>query len=170
MRGSKRTAEELDLELVKHPSKEDPFAKVNKDGYYLCTSCGNALYSSEDKFSSDSKFPAFRKGLPKALKYKYDYTYGMKRTEIICGTCEGHVGHIYRDAKMAGDRDPNAKNRHCVTTGAIKFVEELPKTEQQGPEADTPQEHTKYDVLRSGALFLLPAAIFGATVMMKAGR
>ena len=115
MRGSKRTAEELDLELVKHPSKEDPFAKVNKDGYYLCTSCGNALYSSEDKFSSDSKylspvlkakstfrFPAFRKGLPKALKYKYDYTYGMKRTEIICGTVTFYVSSC------------------CLTRGSVK--------------------------------------------------
>ncbi|KKW32732.1 MAG: Peptide methionine sulfoxide reductase MsrB [Candidatus Uhrbacteria bacterium GW2011_GWA2_53_10] len=90
----------------------------NKEtGMYLCAGCGAPLFSSEDKYDSGSGWPSFDRAVDeKNIKIAEDTSHGMKRLEIMCGRCGGHLGHIFDD----GPQETTGK-RFCVNSASLKF-------------------------------------------------
>ncbi|GLC54221.1 Peptide methionine sulfoxide reductase B2, chloroplastic [Pleodorina starrii] len=93
------------------------YNKFYEDGVYKCAGCGNPLYKSETKFNSGCGWPAFYDEIPGAVDRHVDNSYGMKRVEITCANCGGHLGHVFE-----GEGFPTPTNqRHCVNSVSIKF-------------------------------------------------
>lgn len=82
-----------------------------KEGYFACRACGNPLYSAESKFRSGCGWPAFDKCYENAVKTKTDISFGMRRIEIMCNRCDGHLGHVFE-----GERMTPTNERHCVNS------------------------------------------------------
>lgn len=89
----------------------------SRDGMYVCAGCGNPLFSSRDKFLSQSGWPSFTQPIgPDALGMTIDRSWGMVRTEIHCARCDGHLGHVFEDGPT-----PTGL-RHCLNGVALEFV------------------------------------------------
>ncbi|WP_340066695.1 peptide-methionine (R)-S-oxide reductase MsrB [Ascidiimonas aurantiaca] len=97
------------------------YNKFYEEGTYVCAGCGTKLYESPYKYNSGSGWPSFDRGFDANLAYENDTSHGMVRTEILCGSCGGHLGHIFND----GPADTTGK-RHCINSVALKFI---PKNE-----------------------------------------
>lgn len=93
---------------------DDHFAK---EGVYECAGCGTPLYTAETKFNSGCGWPAFFDAIPGAVTQHEDTTFGMKRIEITCTNCGGHLGHLF---KGEGYKTPT-NERACVNSVSIKF-------------------------------------------------
>ncbi len=94
-----------------------------KKGVYKCSKCGAKLFDSESKFKSGTKWPSFRIALPKTIETRPDHSFGMARTEILCAKCGQHLGHVFDDGKICGDKHIDAEKRFCVLSEALKFKE-----------------------------------------------
>ena len=91
------------------------------NGTYFCAACGNALFKSDSKFASSCGWPSFFESIrPNSVIYKDDFTYGMNRTEVLCGRCEGHLGHIFDDGP------PPTGKRFCMNSVVLDFEPSAP--------------------------------------------
>jgi peptide-methionine (R)-S-oxide reductase len=89
-----------------------------KEGIYVCGGCGLELFRSDTKFNSGSGWPSFFDVIDnKNIKTEMDTSAGMVRTEIMCGRCGGHLGHLFDDGP-----DPTGL-RYCVNSLSLDFRE-----------------------------------------------
>ncbi len=102
-----------------------------EDGIYCCVVCGLPLFSSEHKFTSGTGWPSFFAQFdPQHVARHDDSTHGMVRTEIACGRCDAHLGHVFPDGP------PPSGERHCLNSAALTFPAdgtELPNLLATGP-------------------------------------
>ena len=86
-------------------------------GVYVCKACNKPLFKSDSKFKSNCGWPSFDDEIDEAIIRKQDYSLGMKRVEICCSNCNGHLGHIFEGEGLT---DKNI--RHCVNSLSILFI------------------------------------------------
>ncbi|KAJ5825665.1 hypothetical protein N7474_002803 [Penicillium riverlandense] len=95
-------------------------------GVYNCAGCNAPLYKANHKFKSGCGWPAYFDSIPGAVTRHVDNTLGMKRTEIVCSNCGGHLGHVFEGEGYNTPTD----ERHCVNSISLRFTED-----EQNPKA-----------------------------------
>ncbi len=93
-----------------------PLDKHYEPGNYHCAGCGTLLFTSATKFNSGTGWPSFFAPVPGAVGTQIDYSHGMRRVEVHCNTCGGHLGHVFPD----GPRPTG--ERYCINGVALVFV------------------------------------------------
>lgn len=99
------------------PAWSGEYVKNFSKGLYVCKACNNPLYNSDSKFKSNCGWPSFDDEMEDAIIRKIDYSLGMKRVEICCANCIGHLGHVFESEKLT-----KKDTRHCVNSLSIRFI------------------------------------------------
>jgi peptide-methionine (R)-S-oxide reductase len=90
--------------------------QADERGTYYCAVCGNPLFRSGAKFASTCGWPSFFETLrPNSVRYLQDNSHNMERTEIRCGRCNSHLGHIFDDGP------PPSHKRYCMNSVTLDF-------------------------------------------------
>ena len=92
------------------------FETSKEIGTYYCAVCGNPLFKSDTKFESGCGWPSFYQPISKSsIIYLPDNTHGMSRTEVECGRCKSHLGHVFEDGP------PPTGLRYCINGVVLDF-------------------------------------------------
>ncbi len=88
----------------------------HEDGIYRCAACGNELFRSDEKFESGTGWPSYAAPIrPDAVRRIEDNSHGMRRTEVVCGRCGSHLGHVFDDGPA-----PTGQ-RFCINSVSLDF-------------------------------------------------
>lgn len=109
--------------ILREKGTEIPFTgkywASKEKGIYLCAGCETELFSSDTKFDSGSGWPSFYAPVSeKNVELQEDNSHGMKRVEVMCSRCGGHLGHVFDDGPK-----PTGK-RFCINSAALKLRKE----------------------------------------------
>ena len=106
--------------VLRQAGTERPFSspldKEKRAGVFQCAGCALPLFSSKTKFNSRTGWPSFWQPLDQAVDEHADTTLGMRRVEVLCHRCGGHLGHVFRDGPQ-----PTGL-RYCMNGVALKFI------------------------------------------------
>ena len=92
-----------------------PLNAEHRRGTFFCAGCAHPLYSSATKFESGTGWPSFWRPLSRGVVERPDNSLGMRRTEVLCARCGGHLGHVFND----GPRPTGL--RYCMNGAAMTF-------------------------------------------------
>jgi peptide-methionine (R)-S-oxide reductase len=104
--------------LRRHGTERAGSSELNSEhraGVFCCAGCGQELFASADKFDSGTGWPSFFAPLPDALATRQDRSLLMRRTEVHCARCGGHLGHVFPDGP------PPTGQRYCINGVALRF-------------------------------------------------
>ena len=114
----RRLSDEQFSVLRKHGTERagtSPLNKEHRAGTFRCAGCGAPLFDSQTKFDSGTGWPSFYAPLDDAVGTSSDRMLLMKRTEVHCGRCGGHLGHVFEDGP------PPTGLRYCMNGVALRF-------------------------------------------------
>jgi len=119
----KKVLTDEEYTILRKKGTEPPFSSKylheTRKGIFQCAGCGNPLFRSDDKFNSGSGWPSFTQPITdETIEKQMDQSHGMKRTEILCSVCKGHLGHVFSDGPSLTGL------RYCINSIALKFKEE----------------------------------------------
>lgn len=92
------------------------FYKHKGEGSYVCAGCETPLFPSDLKYDSGCGWPSFYDADPGKVNFHEDLSHGMKRIEVTCSTCGGHLGHVFDDGP-----EPTGQ-RYCINSVSLKFI------------------------------------------------
>jgi peptide-methionine (R)-S-oxide reductase len=110
----------MQYSVLREAHTERPFTgeyvSNHEDGFYHCAGCGAELFSSDAKFESGTGWPSFdQPAIAEAVELRSDNSLFMRRTEVLCRRCGGHLGHVFSDGPtQTGDR-------YCINSCSLAF-------------------------------------------------
>ncbi len=119
----KKNLTEEQYHITREKGTEPPFTgkyyNSKEKGIYKCICCGNKLFSSETKFDSGSGWPSYFAPVSEEnVKLLYDNSLGMERVEVVCASCNAHLGHVFKDGpKPTG-------LRYCINSTSLNLLKD----------------------------------------------
>lgn len=108
------------------PAFTGKYVHAKDNGSYCCAGCGNELFRSDAKFESRTGWPSFSQpAVAEAVELRPDKGWFLRRTEVVCRRCGGHLGHVFRDGPAP------TRRRYCINSCALAF-EPLPPSRDRG--------------------------------------